>query len=317
MRETGPRFAFTALPFLMIVREAAAQVGGLTLIVLEEGANHLSFASVLVSREPEPVVTIDLDARAAILYSSGTAGVAKGVILTHRAMLWNLCQITQAVPMKRGDVMLAVLPMFRIFGFNATTLCRLATGAAVVTLPRFEPETFLAAIERYRVTHLALVPPIMQLLATHPFVESRDLSSLDVIVSGSAPLASALQRRVGDRLKCRVGQGFGMTESSGAISASHPDRIRLGASGQLLPATEARIVDPQTLIDNAPGLPGELWFRGPQAFAGYLNDPDATAATLTSDGWVRTGDIGYMDADGYVFITDRLKELSRSEMRLS
>ena len=112
-----------------------------------------------------------------------------------------------------------------------------------------------------------------------------------------------------ERLKCKVMQGFGMTESSGCVALTHPDRIRAGTSGQLLPGTQARLVDPATGADVERGQPGELWFRGPQAFKGYLNQPQATAATITADGWVRTGDIGTIDADGYLTITDRLKEL--------
>jgi 4-coumarate--CoA ligase len=100
-----------------------------------------------------------------------------------------------------------------------------------------------------------------------------------------------------------------MTESSGVIAISYPDQYRLGSSGQLLPGTEARVVNPDTADDLERGVPGEIWFRGPQAFKGYLNNEEMTNATVTPDGWVRTGDIGYVDVDGYLFITDRLKEL--------
>jgi acyl-CoA synthetase (AMP-forming)/AMP-acid ligase II len=118
----------------------------------------MSFASLLASREPEPVLALDPDALAALPYSSGSVGAAKGVILTHRTIVSNLCQTIQAFPMTKADVVLAVLPMFHIFGFNVMTLCRLATGGTLVTLPRFEPQAFLTAIERYHVTHVGLLP---------------------------------------------------------------------------------------------------------------------------------------------------------------
>ena len=136
-----------------------------------------------------------------------------------------------------------------------------------------------------------------------------DLSSIELIGCGAAPLGMVLEKKVAERLKCKVMQGFGMTESSGCVAVTNPEHIRAGTSGQLLPGTQARLVDPASGADAEPGQPGELWFRGPQAFKGYLNQPQATAATITPDGWVRTGDIGTIDADGYLTITDRLKEL--------
>jgi 4-coumarate--CoA ligase len=199
--------------------------------------------------------------------------------------------------------------MFHIYGFTVVTLCGLASGATIVTIPRFEPESFLKAIARYRVSHLSVVPPLMHFLATHPAVDEHDLSSLQKVGCGAAPLSAALERKVRERIGCSVSQGFGMTESSGVVSASDSSESRTGAAGQLLPGTEARIVDPVTLEDLPRGSSGELWFRGPQAFQGYLNQPTATASTITEDGWVRTGDIGYFDDDGYLYVTDRLKEL--------
>ena len=205
-------------------------------------------------------------------------------------------------------VFLAFLPMFHIYGFTSS-LYGLTIGGVAVTLPRFEAQPFLKAIQDHRVTHLSLVPPIVQFLAAHPLVDAHDLSSLKNINSGAAPLGIPLQDLASSRLKCDVDQGFGMTESSCAVAVTYPGRRRLGASGQLLPGTQARVVDVDTQSDAESGGSGEIWFRGPQAFKGYLNNPAMTAETITPDGWVRTGDIGHFDADGYLFITDRLKEL--------
>ncbi|MET0491247.1 MAG: AMP-binding protein, partial [Acidimicrobiales bacterium] len=195
------------------------------------------------------------------------------------------------------------------YGFSAITLASLVGGAAVVTLPRFEPEAFLSAIEAYRVNRLGVVPPVLQFLASHPLVQGRDLSSLHRVGSGAAPMSAELGDRVAARLGCPVTQGYGMTESSGVVATTPLGQGRRGSSGMLLPGTQMRTVHPETLAEMPAGEPGELWFRGPQAFTGYHRQPEATAATLLPDGWVRTGDIGFVDADGHLFITDRLKEL--------
>ena len=309
LRDSGARFVFTVPPFLDTVREAAANAGCETIILLGDDAEGaVSFASVMANTDPEPAVEIRADDLAALPYSSGTTGLAKGVILTHRSIVANTTQFNAAFD-NENEVILAFLPMFHIFGFTVITLAGLAAGAKLVTIPNFEPEPFLKAIQDYRVTNLMVVPPIMQFLADHPLVDEFDLGSVGKIGCGAASLSAAMERKVAKRLDCLAMQGYGMTESSGVISVSTAERCRAGSSGVLLPGTEARVVDPETGGDAAPGTAGEIWFRGPQAFKGYLNNAEDTAATITDDGWVRTGDIGHFDADGFVFLTDRLKEL--------
>lgn len=309
MRDASARYVFTVPALLATVREAVAQAGDVSIVLLGEAHGVIDFASLLACRDTEPARSVGPDSLAALPYSSGTTGMAKGVMLSHRALVSNVCQYTQVWPTPPGAVMLAFLPMFHITGFTVVTLCGLATGAKVVTLPRFEPASFLHAMAVHRVSHLSTVPPVMQFLALHPLLDAYDLSALQMVGCGAAPLGAALERKVSQRLKCQVGQGFGMTESSGCVTVTPPHLIRPGSSGCLLPGTQARVVDPTTGADVAPGAQGELWFRGPQAFSGYRQQPEATREALTADGWVRTGDVGFFDVDGYLFVTDRLKEL--------
>ncbi|HXW65962.1 MAG TPA: AMP-binding protein [Burkholderiaceae bacterium] len=310
LRDTGARFVVTIPLFLETVRAAAAEVGGhVSVILLGDALQTMPFAQLLACTDPEPQIAPDPDTLAALPFSSGTSGVSKGVMLTHRNLVANCCQCLQVLALPQSAVSLAFLPMFHIYGFTVILVGGLANGITLVTMPRFEPEPFLKALQDYRVTNLGLVPPVLHFLANHPLVASYDLSSLQKVGCGAAPLGGSLEQKASERLHCDVAQGFGMTESSGVVAATYPEKIRRGSSGQLLPGTQARVVDPITRTDLERGVPGEIWFRGPQAFMGYLNNPRATAEAITDDGWVRTGDIGYFDGDDYLFITDRLKEL--------
>jgi acyl-CoA synthetase (AMP-forming)/AMP-acid ligase II len=161
------------------------------------------------------------------------------------------------------------------------------------------------------VTRDFLVPPIMLALAKHPLVDKYDLSKLRFITSGAAPLSAELEAAVADRLGCYVAQGYGMTEASPVLTASpdDDDRIKHGSAGQCLPGTTLQVIDAETGEVAGPGTVGELVFKGPQVMRGYLNKPEETAAMLTEDGWLHTGDLGYADEDGFVFVVDRVKEL--------
>jgi acyl-CoA synthetase (AMP-forming)/AMP-acid ligase II len=231
-------------------------------------------------------------------------------MLTHANLVTMLRQLNRGLGVTRRDTLLAVPPFF-VMGFMATLALPLASGATVVTVPRFDLGRFLALVQRHRVTVLVVPPPVMAALAGHPMVDAHDLSSVELIVSGGAPLGADLQRAVAARVPgAAVGQGWGMTET--AIGATMPERrsgTAPGSVGRVMPNTELRVVDPRTGRDLGAGEPGELWVRGPQVMAGYLNNPAATAEMLDADGWLRTGDLGRVDDDGNVFIVDRLKEL--------
>jgi acyl-CoA synthetase (AMP-forming)/AMP-acid ligase II len=184
----------------------------------------------------------------------------------------------------------------------------LCAGATIVTMPRFDPGRFLELIERHRVTVLVGAPPMLRVLTAHP---EADLSSLELVVCGGAALSTAAEEALAARLpQACVGQAYGLTETT--VGLSTPDRTAgsvPGTVGRPVPNTELRVVDPATGRDLGPGEPGELLGRGPQVMAGYRNRPEATAAMVGPDGWLRTGDLGLVDAGGNVVIVDRLKEL--------
>jgi acyl-CoA synthetase (AMP-forming)/AMP-acid ligase II len=244
-------------------------------------------------------------------YSSGTTGLPKGVELTHANLVTSVRQVASGLRIGDRDTLLAVAPFSHIMGFQVTLALPLSAGATVVTMPRFDPGRFLELIERHRVTVLVGAPPMLRVLTTHPRAAGADLSSLQLVVCGGAPLSAAAQEALAARLpQATVGQAYGLTETT--VGLSRPDRATgsvPGTVGRALPSTELRVVDPASGRDLGPGEPGELWGRGPQVMAGYRNRPEATAAMVDPDGWLRTGDLGRIDAGGNVAIVDRLKEL--------
>jgi 4-coumarate--CoA ligase len=260
--------------------------------------------------EPATAPTTALPAGVAALpYSSGTTGLSKGVMLTHRNLVANVLQVNQAIGVGEHDVIMAVLPFFHIYGMQVMMNSGLSVGATLVTMPRFDLELFLRAHAQYRITATYVAPPIVVALAKHPMVAQFDLSSLRFVLSGAAPLSAATAAEAAARVGCPVVQGYGMTELSPVTHFTPPGRDRPGACGMPVANTECRIVDPATGESLGPDRDGELWIRGPQVMAGYLNQPAATAATIDAEGWLHTGDIAHIDTDGYLFVVDRLKEL--------
>ncbi|UWQ21971.1 AMP-binding protein [Jannaschia sp. W003] len=257
----------------------------------------------------EAPAAVDLDAPALLPYSSGTTGLPKGVMLSHRQAVANIDQILGFEAVEPGETGVFFLPFFHIYGMQAGLTSYLAAGARIVTLPRFDPQLYLELCQRHRSRTLWVVPPVALMLAKHPVVESFDLSAVEMAFSAAAPLGGELGEAMGRRLGCVAGQGYGMTEAAPVVTLMNSRTARPGSVGVLAPMTEARIVDPETGRDMGQGEEDELWVRGPQVMTGYLNRPEATAETLVEGGWLRTGDIARFDADGYLFIADRLKEL--------
>jgi acyl-CoA synthetase (AMP-forming)/AMP-acid ligase II len=258
---------------------------------------------------PSALPVIDPEATAALPYSSGTSGVSKGVMLSHRNLVANLVQSSGSWRLDDGDVVCAALPLFHIYGFNVIMNAALRAGATVITLPRFDLRTYLGIVERFGVTRGHFAPPVVLALVEAPDLGEFDLSSMRVAVSAAAPLPASLAVRFTERTGIRIVQGYGMTEASPGTHTVGDDDLHIPADsvGALVPSTEARIVDPDTGQDAADGTPGELWIRGPQVMQGYLANPAATEQTLTG-GWLRTGDVVEI-RDGHFYVVDRLKEL--------
>ncbi|MFI8461695.1 4-coumarate--CoA ligase family protein [Kitasatospora sp. NPDC085464] len=317
--DSGARWLVTVSPFLPTARAAAELAAGqgrpLTEIVVLDGADgHRSLADLLAAPGPAPEVAIDPGEDVAVLpYSSGTTGLPKGVMLTHRSIATNLAQCDALYRPAEGERVLAVLPFFHIYGLAALLNQPLRCGATVVVLPRFDLEQFCRAVEEHRVQALVVAPPIALALAKHPAVDRYDLSSVEYLLCAAAPL----DRELADACARRLGlphllQGYGMTELSPVthvVSPREGDPPR-GSVGRIVPSTELRV----TALDGSAGdlgagERGELLIRGPQVMKGYLGRPSATAAVIDADGWLHTGDVGYVDERGYLYIVDRVKEL--------
>ncbi|MGZ4279447.1 MAG: AMP-binding protein [Solirubrobacteraceae bacterium] len=287
---------------LPAAREVAATAGAREVVALGE----------IEGDGPAPEVALDPARAVALLpYSSGTTGLPKGVMLTHANLVAAVGQMRAALKLGPRDTIVAIAPFAHVMGFVVTLSNALSAGATIVTLPSFGFDAFVEVIERHRVTVLVGPPPMMAALAGHPAADAHDLSSLELIVSGGAPVPDEIARAVGERLPGAVVRlGYGLTETTATATA--PDRelaVAPGSVGRAMPSTALRVVDPATGADLGPGEPGELWVRGPQTMAGYLKRPDATAAMVDADGWLRTGDLVVVDEEGQLFVVDRLKEL--------
>lgn len=248
---------------------------------------------------------------ALIQYTGGTTGVPKGAMLTHQNITANARQINALDPEPEAeDRIMGVLPFFHVFA-NATVLNRTVLwGGEIIMLPRWNAAQALKAIERTKATALPGVPTMYTALLDHPQTAKTDFSSLRVCISGGAPLPAEIKAKFENLTGAKLVEGYGLTESSGVVSTNPYDgENKIGSIGQPIAGTIVKLVDKEDPNEMAPeGEPGEIVIAGPQIMYGYWNRPDADDQILY-DGFLRTGDVGTIDEDGYIFIVDRLKDM--------
>ncbi|XP_020227182.1 4-coumarate--CoA ligase-like 6 [Cajanus cajan] len=288
----------------------------------EKGLKHARFSCFceLISCEfdlPKRPV-IKQDDTAGILYSSGTTGVSKGVVLSHKNLiamveLFVRFEASQYEYSCLRNVYLAVLPMFHVYGLSLFAVGLLSLGSTVVVMRKFDIDEVVKVIDEYKVTHFPVVPPMLTALITRAKgMNSCKLQSLIQVSSGAAPLSTGV---ISEFLQTFPNvdfiQGYGMTESTAVGTRGfNTEKFRNYSSiGLLAPNMEAKVLHWNTGAFLPPGSSGELWLRGPSIMRGYLNNEEATISTIDNDGWLHTGDIVYFDHDGYLHISDRLKDI--------
>ncbi|XP_022150871.1 4-coumarate--CoA ligase 2-like, partial [Momordica charantia] len=320
LKASGAKLIVTYSRCVDNVRECG---GDFTVIAVDESPETkdcLNFSVVYEADENEvPAVEIAPNDAVALPFSSGTTGLPKGVVLTHKSMVSSVAQQVDGenpnIYLRTDDVVLCVLPMFHIFSLSSVILSSIRCGAAILLMEKFEIEALLRLIERHRVTVAAVVPPLVLALAKNSKVAEFDLSSIRMVHSGAAPLRKELEEALMQKMpQATFGQGYGMTEAGPVVSmcsafAKEPMATKSGSCGRVVRNAELKVIDPQTGSSLGYNQPGEICIRGPQIMKGYLNNPEATSLTIDMEGWLHTGDIGYVDDDEEIFIVDRVKEI--------
>ncbi len=320
LTDAGATWLVTVSPLLPQAVTAAEAVGipHDRVIVIDGAAGHPNLRNLLMEQQTPPEVSFDPSTHVAVLpYSSGTTGIPKGVMLTHRNLVANVQQSRSNIDLHETDRVLAVLPFFHIYGMTVLLNLALRQRASLVTMVKFDLVEFLTNIQKYGCTYLYIAPPIAVALAKHPIVDQFDISTVHTVFSGAAPLDGETAEIAGRRIGARMMQGYGMSELSPVSHAMPADRhdIPVSSVGTMLPNQVCKLVDTETgeeITEIGPDgvtKPGELWVKGPNVMLGYLNQPEATAETLDSDGFLHTGDIAVYHRGEYFSIVDRVKEL--------
>jgi acyl-CoA synthetase (AMP-forming)/AMP-acid ligase II len=270
----------------------------------------------LAAHEPEEgPAAVDPDACFVQLYTSGTTGFPKGVMLTHRAMLAHATNVAESFEVDHEAVVQVAMPLFHVGG-TSYALLAIHSGARMVMLRVPDPAAVVEQLETERITHTFLVPALLAAVAAVPGVGVRDFSAIKVLSYGASPMPLPVMRACLPLFPGRMHQVYGMTEACGVVSAlgaaDHEDPAvahRLVSAGTPIHGVEIEVRDPATGDPVPTGEPGEIWVRTAQLMAGYWRRPEATAAAITPDGWLRSGDGGHLDPDGYVYVTDRVKDM--------
>jgi long-chain acyl-CoA synthetase len=318
--ELSAQLALTGARAVLVTPAAGAAFAGIARgelpaldLVIETAGVDLEGAVLLddlVAGPSAPVVERDPDDLAVLMFTSGTVGSPRAAMLSHGNLRSNLDQIQSGRldPQSRADVVFGLLPLFHIFGLNVVLDLSLLAGSRVLLIERFDPSSAIEAIERHHVSMISGPPTMWSALADQPGVSADSFTTVRTAVSGAAKLSGEVAAAVHDRLGLDLSEGYGLTETSAGVSAAAGTGAPEGSIGTVLPGVELRLVDADG-TDALVGDSGEIWVRGPNVFSGYWEDPAATATALTPDGWLRTGDIGVVDDDGYVFLVDRAKDL--------
>ncbi|ESQ34746.1 hypothetical protein EUTSA_v10007280mg [Eutrema salsugineum] len=314
--DSNPKLAFTT-PEL-----APKVLAGIPIVLLERvgatrGVRVVGVLSEMMKKEPSGERVRDRvsqDDTAMLLYSSGTTGRSKGVNSSHGNLIAHVARYIAEPTTETNEIFLCTVPMFHTFGLLNFVIASVALGSTVVILRKFELEEMMAAVEKYRATVLILVPPVLVAMINGSDLIKRkfDLSSLRTVRCGGAPLSKEVTEGFLEKYPTvDIFQGYALTESNGAGASidSVEESRRFGAVGLLSSGVEARIVDRNTGRVMGVNQTGELWLKGPSIAKGYYGNEEATKATFDSEGWLKTGDLCYIDDDGFVFIVDRLKEL--------
>jgi fatty-acyl-CoA synthase len=250
------------------------------------------------------------DEVAAIMYTSGTTGRPKGAMLTHGNLWWNNVNALHTLDIVEDDVTLVVAPLFHIGGLNVTTLVTWQKGGEVVLHRSFDPGACLEAIAARGVTTMFAVPAMLLFMSQHPEFGEADLTSLRLVVCGGAPVPEALIK-IYNGVGVPINQGYGLTETAPFVTFLTPEFAleKVGSAGRTPLFTDVRLAGAQGGVVAEPLARGEVCVRGPNVMKGYWNQPEATAAAIDSEGWFHTGDLGYVDEDGFLYIVDRVKDM--------
>ena len=245
---------------------------------------------------------------AVLLYTSGTSGMPKGVLLTYENLQSDVDAAIEHAALKHQHTFLGIIPLFHSFGITAMMLAPIQLGATIIYIARFSPVATLNAIREHKASIVFGIPSMFAALARLKDAKPDDFSHIYAMISGAEPLPTAVREAVKQRFNIPIYEGYGLSETSPVVSLNVPHNNRPGSVGQMVPRAEAKIVD-----DEGKTLPtdqiGEIWLKGPMIMKGYHNLPNETAAVLTADGYFKTGDLGKVDSDGYLHITGRKKDM--------
>ncbi len=315
--DSTARVLLAGAEFLACVEEIESQLATVELVLTtESGTSRPGFTEWRDEELAEdPRREVHPDDVAVQFYTSGTTGLPKGAMISHRAMFALVPEANRALRLSDRGVCLVVMPTFHIAGAGWGIIC-LMDGAHSVLLREVDLDAILTAIQHHRVTHAVFVPAVLQMLLALPAVADADFSSLDTILYGASPISEDVLVKSLETFRCRFLQAYGLTETDGAVvllapedhDVGGPNAHRLRVAGLPIPGVELQVVDTGG-TECPPGAVGEVWIRSPSTMVGYWNMPEATARALTDDGWFRSGDAGYLDADGYLYIHDRIKDM--------